>query len=202
MSQWKYVPKIWTSERAHPWDMDAWKTKSRFRIVGQPNSEFFKNKFAVELWGSKLRLRTVDTRGPNIWSLIVRNSSVENLKKNLSNLYICSPSPKAYHIDSDIDIYIYSVYILCRISNIYIYVYIYIYIYIHKHINIYFLWNRYGWKSCLLLFRNLTRIGKITPTSFWFPPNVSAAPIEDSKGKTHQFSNSTARQGIFQELKV
>jgi len=76
----------------------------------------------------------VDTRGPNIWSLIVRNSSVENLKKNLSNLYICSPSPKAYHIDSDIYIYIY---IACIYFVEYpIYIYICIYISISTFINI------------------------------------------------------------------
>ena len=40
------------------------------------------------------------------------------------------------------------------------------------------------------------------PKSFLLvSPNVSAAPIEPSKRKTHQFSYRSEEQGIFQELK-
>ena len=58
-------------------------------------------------------------------------------------------------------------------------------------------------KSCLQLSPNVNASQKVTPKSFLLvSPNGYAATLESSNGKTYQLSCSSARQGIFQELKV
>ena len=58
---------------------------------------------------------------------------------------------------------------------------------------------KYGWKwaKCHAAFPQCkTRLEKSMPKSFLLvSPNVSAAPIDPSKGKTHQFSYRSGRQG-------
>ena len=58
-------------------------------------------------------------------------------------------------------------------------------------------------KSFLLVSPNVNASQKVTPKSFLLvSPNAYAAPLESWNGKTYQLSCSSARQGIFQELKV
>ena len=56
-------------------------------------------------------------------------------------------------------------------------------------------------KSCLACFSPRPNAGPWKVIPFGFPQCLRSPNVDPSKGKTHQFSYRSARQGIFQELK-